>query len=1234
MAGEDVDYGRATIRIDIDDSSADGESRVAGMRIQRALLRATRRVGEQMRRQIQRGLSAAAVTVRVEPDLSRFDAALLTGLRSLTSINIPVAPDVTGFEERLRALLSGIEVPIRVVPDMDGFNARIRAHPVPDVTVNVNPDVDRFRRVLSGLTRIAARVGSALTGLLTFGAVGIAAAGAAAGVGAFLAALAPAAGILAALPAVMAGFAVASNTLKLALMGVGDAFGAALTEDAAAFEKTLTDLSPAAKSAAREVRALKPAFEELRASVQDALFSQLEGQITKTANALRGPLSSGMVAISTNFGQAARSVLQFLQSAEGIRAVTDVMKGTEAATNGLAAGLGPLAQGLLNVAGTVSAAFGDRLGAALQRASEGFGTWLTEASESGRAVQWVEGAIALFQQLGQIASNIGSIISGVFQAGESSGAGLLNNLQLVTEKISEFVNSDAGQSALANIFSTIGTIAQQLGPIFSALITQVGQIAPLLAPVFETLGPAIVGVINALGPAIQGIAPALQIVAGALAEAFAAIGPSLGPLGESIGQVLAALAPLLPLVGEIVSMLAGSLAPVFSMLAATLAPVIAQLVSALAPILPTLASAFAQLVVALTPLATGIGAALAQLIAGLAPIFPMLAQAVVQLVVALVPLITQLTAALLPILPSLVTAFLAIVNAVLPLVPQIVGLAVALAPLVAHVITLVAPLLKVAAALLGWTAINVVVPLVKLIVSALGGFLSILTRIIEGVSTFVGKVIGFFKKLYNDLVGHSIVPDLVNGVVDWFKRLPRRAAEALASLVSSILGPFRRAASAALSRARSFVTEAVDVVKRLPNRVKQGLGSLTSTLVGAGKDLIRGMINGIKQMAGELVSSAKGVVKGAVDGAKNLLGISSPSKVFAEIGRDTGRGFIEGLTGTEAKIKATGEKAADAIIRAFEKLKPSKMDDFLLMLIDRSNKNLRRLAAERDKIAKKIEEANKFATETTKQTLEAFSLSNIVQGQESFTAQTITAGLEDAVKRVRGFSADLNRLARRGLRKDLLEQIIGLGPEQGAQMAEVLASSTGDQLKRINALQTQLAKVSTTFGRTSADVLFDAGKQASKGFLAGLEAERKGIERLMIQIAKALQKSIRSALGIRSPSVVMRRIGEMTMAGLQLGLVRRLSALETSAGLAARTMVRAVSSQMSGMPDFDPAASVVPLTRSRRLHQTADGRPAPGRGRTGGDVVHNHTWNIREVGDAHVTAKRVLDRFVLAAGVS
>ncbi|MEV6383155.1 hypothetical protein AB0M31_27560 [Streptomyces sp. NPDC051773] len=71
--------------------------------------------------------------------------------------------------------------------------------PPPTSRSTSNLDVDRFRRALAGVTRVAGSVGRVLTGLLAFDVVGIAAAGAATGIGAFVAALAPTAGIIAAL---------------------------------------------------------------------------------------------------------------------------------------------------------------------------------------------------------------------------------------------------------------------------------------------------------------------------------------------------------------------------------------------------------------------------------------------------------------------------------------------------------------------------------------------------------------------------------------------------------------------------------------------------------------------------------------------------------------------------------------------------------------------------------------------------------------------------------------------------------------------------------------------------------------------------------------------------------------------------------------------------------------------------------------------------------------------------
>jgi hypothetical protein len=66
-------------------------------------------------------------------------------------------------------------------------------------------------------------------------------------------------------------------------------------------------------------------------------------------------------------------------------------------------------------------------------------------------------------------------------------------------------------------------------------------------------------------------------------------------------------------------------------------------------------------------------------------------------------------------------------------------------------------------------------------------------------------------------------------------------------------------------------------------------------LVGVAGDLIAGLARGIAAGAGAVISAITGVVGGAIDAAKSLLGIASPSKVFAGIGDFTAQGFADGV---------------------------------------------------------------------------------------------------------------------------------------------------------------------------------------------------------------------------------------------------------------------------------------------------------------------------------------------------
>lgn len=106
----------------------------------------------------------------------------------------------------------------------------------------------------------------------------------------------------------------------------------------------------------------------------------------------------------------------------------------------------------------------------------------------------------------------------------------------------------------------------------------------------------------------------------------------------------------------------------------------------------------------------------------------------------------------------------------------------------------------------------------------------------------------------------------------------------------------------------------VDFFKSLPGKILGFVSGFGSLLFNAGKDLIGGLVNGIKSMVGAAGDAAKGVGNEAVKGIKNMLGIHSPSTVFADIGQNVGLGLIQGITGTQNDAKAASGKLAQQTI--------------------------------------------------------------------------------------------------------------------------------------------------------------------------------------------------------------------------------------------------------------------------------------------------------------------------------
>jgi Prophage tail length tape measure protein len=105
----------------------------------------------------------------------------------------------------------------------------------------------------------------------------------------------------------------------------------------------------------------------------------------------------------------------------------------------------------------------------------------------------------------------------------------------------------------------------------------------------------------------------------------------------------------------------------------------------------------------------------------------------------------------------------------------------------------------------------------------------------------------------------------------------------------------------------SGISNVISFVSGLPGKIMSALGNLGSLLLTAGGDLLRGLWNGISGAVEWLKSKIGSFFGNLLPGwVKDMLGIHSPSRVFAEFGRSAMQGFAAGLDGgTGGAVDAT-----------------------------------------------------------------------------------------------------------------------------------------------------------------------------------------------------------------------------------------------------------------------------------------------------------------------------------------
>ncbi|MFE1349103.1 hypothetical protein [Streptomyces sp. NPDC058757] len=393
---------------------------------------------------------------------------------------------------------------------------------------------------------------------------------------------------------------------------------------------------------------------------------------------------------------------------------------------------------------------------------------------------------------------------------------------------------------------------------------------------------------------------------------------------------------------------------------------------------------------------------------------------------------------------------------------------------------------------------------------------------------------------------------LWDGLMAWIKALPGRIVSYFASwqIGATISRHWQRAKEGAIKQGQDLLLW----MAKLPGAILKKLGNVGSLLLGIGRDIVRGLWEGIKAMGGWIKEKIGGFVKTVVPGPiADVLGIASPSKVTKEQGRWIALGLVEGLLGSAQDVAKASMKVAQIIQ---ERMKAGTRKTTLLKRIERDTKTLTRLANAEAAVATKLKAAtksleslvkarNELAASVKKGVLDAANIT-ANQGEGGVTATSILANLQANLAKAKKFAEDLEKLRKKGVRADLIAQIAQAGVEQGSATAAALAAASSGQIQQINSTQEQLVKAATQAGNTAGDVMYGAGIRAAQGLVEGLKAQQAAIEGQMVRIATAMQQAIKKALGIRSPSRVMAAIGQFIPAGLVRGIDAGRSAVDAS----------------------------------------------------------------------------------------
>lgn len=415
---------------------------------------------------------------------------------------------------------------------------------------------------LIGLFGQFAKVGTMLDAVVTAapGVMALGAAGIAAGAG-----LSQLSGAALPLPALMLGVGQAMGVMKMATSGMGDAVKALSSGEFDKFAEATKDMSPAAIATAKSLGEMGQQFTAMKKDIQGKVFEGLSARFDTLGKNIMPAVKASFMGTAEGINTGVKALLDFTNSAQGLRQVKTILAGTSTISKDFAIGMGDAGRaaiGMLSATMPVAKQMSEQLRAGMNSLANSI------QANQGKITAFAQRGYDLFRRIVGVLVDLGK---GIFNIGKQSLglAGFMGNgIEDMARKFEQWTSSVQGQNKISQVFAQAKPVLQAVGNLIGVVATEFGKLAtnagnnqnlinlinklaemvPIMADIAQQAGgnflPSLMKIADAVLRIVEGMDTMgpMAILMSAVAEPTAMLADAFtalpGPIQQTIGYLV------------------------------------------------------------------------------------------------------------------------------------------------------------------------------------------------------------------------------------------------------------------------------------------------------------------------------------------------------------------------------------------------------------------------------------------------------------------------------------------------------------------------------------------------------------------------------------------------------------------------------------------------------------------------------------------------------------------------